>query len=227
MRNRILFLAVVCGLVASASAQDSAQSSFGRYTFSVGGGPGFGKGYVANFSGNTFQGTVGGGINFSRMFAVDAEYLYYDLSLRPSVSRQGLPDASGHLQSVSLDGIVNVPRHIGRFGVYGIFGFGFDDRGVSAHSELLTNGSVCQQAYYRWWGINCTDLNPGSTPTVNGNQTLSSYSKVAGSYNYGGGITYQLQSWHHAKVYAEYRYHHAYQSDAETIVLPISVGLRW
>jgi len=44
------------------------------------------------------------------------------------------------------------------FGVYGIFGFGFDDRGVSAHSELLTNGSVCQQAYYRWWGINCTDL---------------------------------------------------------------------
>jgi len=96
------------------------------------------------------------------MFAVDAEYLYYDLSLRPSVSRQGLPDASGHLQSVSLDGIVNVPRHIGRFGVYGIFGFGFDDRGVSAHSELLTNGSVCQQAYYRWWGINCTDLNPGS-----------------------------------------------------------------
>jgi len=218
-------LAVVCGLVASASAQDSAQSSFGRYTFSVGGGPGFGKGYVANFSGNTFQGTVGGGINFSRMFCRGCRILVLRPELAASVSRQGLPDASGHLQSVSLDGIVNVPRHMEDLASTEFSGFGFDDRGVSAHSELLTNGSVCQQAYYRWWGITAPTSTRSRRRSTGIN--LSSYSKVAGSYNYGGGITYQLQSWHHAKVYAEYRYHHAYQSDAETIVLPISVGLRW
>src|SRR5208282_2074876 len=225
LRNRILVLLVFCALVASASAQD--KSSFGRFTFSVGGGEGLGRGYVGSFVGNTLQGTVGGGYNFSRLFAVDAEYMYYNLTLRPSVSQEpGLADASGHLQSISLDGIVNVPKHIGKFGAYGIFGIGFDDRSVSlAHSQLLRPGTYCQDPYYRWWGINCD--NPSNPGTVNGQQTMSSYSRVAGSYNYGGGLTYRLQSWHHARIYLEYRYHHAYQADAETIVWPISVGLRW
>lgn len=228
MRNRILVWFVFCGLAAAALAQDSAPSGFGRYTFSFGGGPGIGRGYVANFVGNSWEGMVGGGYNLNRLLSVDAEYMYYDLNLRPGVSQgQSLPDASGHLQSVSLDGIVNVPRHIGKFGAYGIFGAGFDDRSVSARRQLLEPGTVCQPTYYRWWGINCVQSNPASPPTVNGEQTLSSYSRIAGSYNYGGGITYRLESWHHARVYFEYRYHHAYQADAETIVWPITVGLRW
>src|SRR5271165_734277 len=92
LRNRILALFVFCGLAASALAQDSGQSSFGRYTFSFGGGPGIGRGYVSNFVGNSWQGTVGGGYNFNRLFSADAEYMYYDLKLRPSVSQgQSLP----------------------------------------------------------------------------------------------------------------------------------------
>ncbi len=229
MRNRILALFIFCGLAASVLAQDSTQSSLGRYTFSIGGGPGIGRGYVAGFVGNSVQATVGGGYKFNRLFSADAEYMYYDLDLRPSVEQgQSLPDATGHLQSISLDGIVNVPKHIGKFGAYGIFGAGFDDRSVSARRQLLVSGTVCQETYVRWWGINCVVNGP--TPpygTVNGAQTLSSYSRVAGSYNYGGGITYQMQSWHHAKIYLEYRYHHAYQADAETIVWPITIGLRW
>jgi hypothetical protein len=222
-------LFVFFGLVAAASAQDSTQSSFGRFTLSFGGGPGIGRGYVASFVGNSVQATVGSGYNINRIFGVDAEYMYYDLDLWPSVSMgQSLPDATGRLQSVSLDGIVNVPKHIGKFGAYGIFGVGFDDRSVSAHRQLLPSGTICQETYYRWWGINCVSNNPlVPTGTVNGTQTLSSYSRIAGSYNYGGGLTYQLKSWHHAKIYFEYRYHHAYQADAETIVWPVTVGLRW
>jgi Outer membrane protein beta-barrel domain len=225
LSNRILLLLVCCGLVVSASA----QSSFDRYTFSVGGGPGIGRGYVSDFVGNSYQGTVGGGINFNKLFSADAEYMYYDLKVRPSVGQaDGLADPSGHFQSISLDGIVNAPRHIRKWGAYGIFGVGFDDRSVSVgHSELLINGTVCPPTYYRWWGINCFNNNPKSPPTVNGQQTLFSHSKVAGSYNYGGGITYRLESWHHARVYLEYRYHHAYQSDAETLVWPLTIGLRW
>jgi hypothetical protein len=229
LRNRILVLVVFCGLAALASAQDSAQSSFGRYTFNFGGGPGIGRGIVSSFVGNSWQATAGAGYKINRLFSVDAEYMYYDLELRPSVSKaQSLPDATGRLQSVSLDGIVNVPRHIGKFGAYGIFGAGFDDRSVSTHTQLLEPGTLCQQTYARWWGIDCVVSNP-TFPygSVNGVQTLSSYSRVAGSYNFGGGITRQLESWHHAKVYLEYRYHHAYQADAETIVWPITVGLRW
>ena len=225
MSNRILWWLVFCGLVTSAWA----QSSFDRYTLNFGGGPGIGRGYVSGFVGNSLQGVAGGGINFNRLFSVDAEYMYYDLKLRPSVSNQGgLKDASGHLQSISLDGIVNVPRHFRKFGAYGIFGVGFDDRSVSvAHSQLLPIGTQCPEPYYRWWGIDCVTTNPSLPPVVNGAQTLGSYSKVAGSYNYGGGVTYRLESWHHAKIYLEYRHHKAYQSDAETVVWPITVGLRW
>jgi hypothetical protein len=210
-------------------ASASAQSSFDRYTFNVGGGAGIGRGYVSSFVGNSFQGTVGGGINFNHIFSADAEYMYYDLKLKPSVANQGgLKDSSGRLQSISLDGIVNVPRHFGKFGAYGIFGIGFDDRSVSVTSQLLPSGTICQEPYSRWWGINCIVSNPlFPFGAVNGSQTLGSYSKVAGSYNYGGGITYRLQSWHHAKIYLEYRHHKAYQSDAETVVWPITVGLRW
>ena len=225
MRNQIRLLLVWCALMGSAVA----QPNLSRFTYNVGGGLGIGRGYVGGFVGDSLEGTVGFGYNFSRLFAVDAEYMYYNLTLRPSVSNEpGLADASGHLQSISLDGMVNVPRHFGRFGAYGIFGVGFDDRSVSvAHSQLLPNGTVCQEPYSRWWGIDCVQSNPASPPTVNGQQTLSSYSKVAGSFNYGGGITYRLEAWHHAKIYVEYRYHKAYQSDAETEVWPVSIGLRW
>jgi hypothetical protein len=212
-------LFVFCGLVASASA----QSNFNRYTFNAGGGLGIGRDEVAAFVGNSPQFTVGGGMNFTRMFAADAEYMYYDLGLRPSVSQsQSLPDASGHMQSISLDGIVNVPRHLGRFGAYGIFGVGFYDRSVSlAHSELLVPPIACQPTWTRWWGINC--INGGVVPQ----QTISSFSKVAGGFNYGGGITYRLNHLHHSKLYIEWRYHRAYQSDVKTIVMPITIGLRW
>jgi len=219
LRNRILLSFVFCGLVASASA----QSNFNRYTFNAGGGLGIGRDEVAAFVGNSPQFTVGGGMNFTRIFGADAEYMYYDLGLRPSVSQsQSLPDASGHMQSISLDGIVNVPRHLGRFGAYGIFGVGFYDRSVSlAHSELLVPPIACQPTWTRWWGINC--INGGVVPQ----QTISSFSKVAGGFNYGGGITYRLNHLHHSKLYIEWRYHRAYQSDVKTIVMPITIGLRW
>ncbi len=225
MRNRILCVVIYCGLIASASA----QSTYNHYTFNFGGGPGIGRGDVANFSGNTFQATVGGGMNINRLFGVTAEYMYYDLSLRPTVSqRDGLPNASGHFQSISLNGIVNVPRHLGKWGAYGIAGVGYDDRSVSIqHSYPLQSGAVCQPPYYLWWGIYCVQSAFGGPLTVSGPQTLGSYSRTAGSYNFGGGITYQLESWRRAKIYVEYRRHEAYQADAKTIVWPISIGLRW
>ncbi len=56
---------------------------------------------------------------------------------------------------------------------------------------------------------------------------MSSNSKVAGGFNYGGGLTYRLNHLHNAKLYLEWRYHRAYQSDGKTIVMPVTVGFRW
>ncbi len=91
-------------------------------------------------------------MNFSRLFGVDAEYMYYDLSIRPSVANgpANLHNTSGRLQSISLDGIVNVPYHRGKLHAYGIFGVGFyraqcfgeppsapDQRSLPAHLDRM------------------------------------------------------------------------------------------
>jgi len=218
LRNRILLLFTFCGLIASASA----QSNFNRYSFNVGGGLGIGKDDVAGYVGNSPNAVFGAGMNFTRMFGIDAEYMYYNLDFRPSVIvGQQLPDQSGRMQSFSLDGIVNVPKHIGKFAAYGIFGVGFYDRSVSlAHSQTLNPPTLCQPAW-RWWDLTCIN---GAITTP---QTMSSNSRVAGGFNYGGGVTYRLNRLDHAKVYIEWRYHRAYQADGQTIVMPITVGLRW
>jgi outer membrane protein with beta-barrel domain len=210
-------LLVFCGLIASASA----QSNFNRFNFTVGGGLGIGRGEVAGFVGNSYHGVVGGGMNFSRMFGMDAEYMYYDLGLRPSVSQsQSLNGATGNMQSISLNGIVNAPLH-SKFGAYGIFGVGFYRRSVSANKELLPFGATCQPAWARWWGIDCVNNQ------VQPQQTLSSFSRDAGGFNVGGGVTYRLSRLYSTKLFIEGRYHRAYHSDGQTIVFPITVGLRW
>lgn len=223
MRNRILFLLAFCGLAVSALAQSETQSNFNRFNFTAGGGLGIGRHDVANFVGNSPFAVVGGGMNFSRMFGVDAEYMYYDLNFRPSVMNgpASLADQSGRMQSISLDGIVTVPRHYGKLGAYGIFGIGFYRRSVSVPSRTIQPGTPNQPAW-RWWDLS-VDIYGNPIP----GQTMSSNSKDAGGFNYGGGVTYRLNHLHNSKLYIEYRYHRAYHSDGQTIVWPITVGLRW
>ena len=54
------------------------------------------------------------------------------------------------MQSLSLDGIVNVPRHIGKLGAYGIFGVGFYDRNVSVPHPISVGGSTVPKPAYTW-----------------------------------------------------------------------------
>jgi hypothetical protein len=163
-------------------------------------------------------------VNFSRLFGVDAEYMYYNLDFRPGVKLgQSLPNQSGQMQSVSLDGIVTVPRHYGKLGAYGIFGVGFYRRSVSVPSRFLQAGTQYQPAW-RWWDLTWVNNIPGGQLNA---QTMSSNTKDAGGFNYGGGVTYRLKHLHDSKLYVEYRYHRAYQSDGKTIVMPVTVGLRW
>jgi len=219
LRNRALFFIVFLGLAASALG----QSSFPRFNFNVGGGLGLGRGDVGRFVGNSFEGTAGAGLNFNRIFGLSGEYMYYNLDLRQQVrNSQSLPNATGSLNSVSLNGIVRVPYHLGRFGAYGIFGVGFYRRSVSTH-QVLQVGALCQPAWI-WWDVNCTGNPPSIQLTP---QTISTFTKNAGGYNYGGGITYRLNHFHNSSLFFEWRYHKAYHSDVQTIVWPATVGLRW
>ncbi|MGA9642702.1 MAG: outer membrane beta-barrel protein [Terriglobales bacterium] len=220
--HKLLFVLCMALITVPSLAQD-APRAFPRYNFNVGGGYGIGRGDVGGFVGNSFEGTGGAGYNFSKLFGVSAEYMYYKLSFRPSVANtQSLGSADGSLNAVSLNGIVRSPFHVGPWGAYGIFGIGFYRRDVYSNAGPLRVGSVCQPAWV-WWDIYCVNGFVPDTPA----QSLGSFNKIAGGYNYGGGITYSLNRWHKAKVYAEWRYHKAYFSDVEDVVWPITVGLRW
>jgi outer membrane protein with beta-barrel domain len=223
LNHRVLSLLVILGFtIVTASAQDTApHSNFRRFNFDVGGGIGIGKGDVGRFVGASYNGVAGGGINFNRLFGVNAEYMYYGLPFKDSVIRNQflLPGAGGNVHAVSLNGIVNAPLS-GRWGAYGIFGIGFYRRSVSNHSETVLSGTPCQPAW-RWWDLTC--VNGFISPT----QTIASNSKDAGGFNYGGGITYRLNHFHRAKLYVEMRYHRAYHSDGQTIFFPVTAGLRW
>ena len=225
MRNRTFLLLAACGLlVASAVAQSDGQRNYPRFNFDVGGGIGIGRGDVGQFVGNSYFGEAGGGLNLTRMFGVNAEYMYYDLAIRPSVSQsQSLNNTSGSLNSISLNMIVRPPVHLGKFSAYGIVGGGFYRRSVSSSTGQIAPQSLCQPTWIDWWDITCSG-NPLRTQTA---QNLGSFSKDAGGYNYGGGVTYRLNHLHNSKLFVEFRYHKAYQSDVKTIVMPFAVGLRW
>ena len=222
MRNRIWLLLVFTSVLATAAwAQFENKPSFPRLNFDAGGGFGIGRGAAGSFAGNSFFGEGGAGVNFSRMFGVNAEYMYYDLTVRPSVAlAQDLQTTSGALHAVSLNGIVRPPLRLGRYAAYGIFGVGFYDRRETSSTGPLSLNAQCKPSWV-WWDIQClkNSVVPG--------QSLGELSKVAGGYNFGVGITYDLNRWHKAKVFGELRYHKAYQSDVQTIVIPISVGFRW
>jgi Outer membrane protein beta-barrel domain len=220
LSNRILCVLIFCGLVASASA----QSNFSHFTYNIGGGLGIGRDDVASYVGNSGNAVAGGGMNLNRWFGVDAEYMYYNLDFRPSVKEsQSLSNQSGYMQSISVDGLVNVPKHLGKLGAYGIFGIGFYRRTVSVPSRTVNSNTVYEPAW-RWWDLTWQN---GLVGTFLNTQTMSSNSKDAGGFNYGGGITYRLNHLHNSRLYLEWRYHRAYQSDGKTIVMPITVGLRW
>ena len=214
MRKGILFLLAFCGLgIAATSAQ-----TFNRFNFNVGGGFGGAVGDVGKFTGISYNGVAGGGVNFSRAIGVKAEYMYFNLGFKDSVkANQNVPGATGHVQSASLNLFYNFPLQ-DKFAVYAIGGGGWYQRSVDARRELLVKGTVCQPAW-ALWGITCTN---GLLAT---DQTLSSNTVSGGGYNLGGGITYRLNR--QAKIYVEGRYHHANTSDKHTSVFPVTVGLRW
>jgi hypothetical protein len=135
------------------------------------------------------------------------------------------------MQAISLNGIVNVPRHIGKLGAYGILGVGFYDRSVSlAHSQFVGYNTVYEPVYV-WWDLAWLNNLPG---THLADQVMSSHSAIAAGYNFGGGLTYRLGD-SRAKLYLEWRHHKAYTRDVAssgarnipTSVMPITLGLRW
>ena len=205
----MLLLVILSGVfVASAWAQADGKSNFPRFNFNVGGGYGVGRGDVNTFVGNSFLAVGGAGMNFNRIFGFSGEYMYYDLGIKPSVRlSQQLGNTSESLNSAPLNGIVRVPYRFAGLSAYGIFGVGFYDRRIKTSVAFVDAGAVCRQTWQDRGDVFCVG---GVVPSPNpiypksGPEAMGSFSKIAGGYNYGGGLTYPLHHWHNAKVYGEF-----------------------
>ena len=148
MRNRwnrtLFFLIFFALVVALTGAQTEEKRNFPRFNFNVGGGEGIGRGDAGAFSGNSFFAVGGAGWNFNKIFGVSAEYMYYDLPIRPSVAlAQKLGSANASLNAISLNGIIRIPYKLGRYGAYGILGVGFYDRNSYSNAGLVSARRTC------------------------------------------------------------------------------------
>lgn len=214
MRNAVATLAIVLIVCACSSAQDTP-----RFTFNIGGGPTWPTQSVSNLANMSGNFVVGGGANFSKMFGVDAEYMWNDLPPKTGiVALTNASSGSARLQSVTGNLILHAPEKK-KFGGYVIGGTGWYHRSWDLTNPAITVGTVCLPSYV-WWGIVCTN------GLVSTNVTVASGSSNAIGWNIGGGFTYRLgQS--HAKFYTELRYHVAYTKGINTDVLPLTFGIRF
>lgn len=215
MRKTLLLIFFFCGFgVAAVSAQN-----FNKLTFNAGGGFGGAFGNLGKVTSKSYNGVGGIGWNLTRRWGVRGEYMYYHLSFTDSVKRdQSLPDASGRMQSATLNLSYQMPLQ-GRLGVYAIGGGGWYQRHVEALSQTLAAGTVCQPAW-QFWGIRCDTNN-----RVNPSQILSDHTVSGGGYNVGGGFTYRIAK--RTRIYVEGRYHHVYTPDGHTNVFPVTAGIRF
>lgn len=212
----MLLFVLLCGIAIPSTAQ-----KFNRFNFNVGGGYGGAMSDVGRYADRSYHGVAGGGLNLSRNIGLRAEYMYFNLAFKDSVKvQQSLPDATGRLQSATLNLFWQWPLD-NKFSVYAIGGAGWYQRRVEARSQFLPAGTVCQPAW-QLWGIECTN---GGSGLVDPSQTLSSHTVSAGGYNFGGGFSYRIQK--KTRIYVEGRYHHANTSNLTTKVFPVTVGLRW
>lgn len=196
-----------------------AQDETPKYTFNIGGGPGWPQGDVGNFTNVSGHFVIGGGANLGHTFGVDGEFMWHDLPPKDSiVALTGAPDGAARLYSVTGN-IIGHTHETHKLGGYGIGGIGWYHRSWELTRPAISVGTVCLPSYL-WWGVVCTN------GLVQSTAELRSGSSDAFGWNVGAGVTYRLGE-SHGKFYTELRYHHAYTNKIDTQVLPLTFGFRW
>jgi opacity protein-like surface antigen len=208
MQLRTLIIWAV--LISSASAQ--------RYTFNVGGGPGFPVSQTSDLANTSYHVVAGAGRNLHSHVKLDGEFMFHGLPVKDEVINAiDVPSAKGRLYSFT--GNILVGAGSAAKSVYLIGGGGWYRRTVETQKKVYNAGEACAPALI-WWNAHCVN---GIFSTT---QTIDSSSSNSGGFNVGGGLAFALgtSSLH---FYTEVRYHHALTSGADTSVLPLTFGVRW
>jgi len=176
------------------------------------------------------QFTVGGGVNFSKRFALLAEYQFIDDKLPGAlIAETGANGGHAHIWSLTLDPVVSLfPKSSNDFYVTGGGGF---YRKVTSFTDPV-EAEYCDY-YYGYCTIG----------TVN--QVVGHFSSNQGGFNIGGGYQHRLGGMYQdskMKLFVEARYLDVLTPAvngitpsglgvttvaAGTKVIPISAGIRW
>ena len=176
------------------------------------------------------QFTAGGGVNFSKRFALLAEYQFIDDKLPGAlIAETGANGGHAHIWSLTLDPVVSLfPKSSNDFYVTGGGGF---YRKVTSFTDPVQ--AVFCDYYYGYCGIG----------TVN--QVVGHFSSNQGGFNIGGGYQHRLGGMYQdskMKLFIEARYLDVLTPAvngvtpnglgvttvaAGTKVIPVSAGIRW
>jgi hypothetical protein len=190
-----------------------------HYNFNFGGGPGFPLNKTGDLAKTSYNLVVGAGPNLYPHVKMDAEFMFHGLPVQQRVINQlGVSDVKGRFYS--LTGNLMIGSSIGGGKTaYLIGGGGWYRRTLEAKQTVLQAGSVCAPVWV-WWNYQCVN---GIFPT---DVTVGSRTSSAGGFNVGGGFAFRLGD-STANFYTEIRYHRAFTRNIDTIVLPLTFGIRW
>ena len=190
-----------------------------NFNFNFGAGPGFPLSTTADFVHSSYDLVVGGGPNLRAHIKMNAEFMFHGIPAKQDIINQaGLSDIKGRLYALSGNVMIGTSAG-GRKGAYLIGGGGWYRRTLEAKQTVLQKGTVCVP-FWEWWNVQCV---VGIFPT---DVTVGSRTVSAPGFNVGGGLTFGLGE-SRANLYVEARYHRAFTRSVDTVVLPLTFGVRF
>ncbi len=202
----------VCGML---SVPALAQG----YNVNFGGGPGFPLSQTGKFANTSYNLVAGGGPNIGSHVKLNGEFMFQGLPVKQSLIKEtGLSEVKGRLYSLTGNVFTGISRE-GK-SLYLIGGGGWYRRTLEAKTTVLQAGSSCSPGWV-WWDIECVN---GIFPT---DITIGSRTVSAGGFNVGVGFAFSIGESGTPSFYTEIRYHRAFTPSVETVVLPVTFGIRW
>jgi hypothetical protein len=158
---------------------------------------------------------VGAGYYFNRFFGITGNFMFNQLGITGSeLLRLNVPDGNGRVYSFTVDPTLRLP--LGQnWSAYLLAGGGYLRRTVEFTQPTLAQTFV----FDPWWGY----FGPALVPV---NQILGSVTSNAGAFNVGGGINIPLPV-PRLHLFVESRYIHGFTDKSNTMIVPITVGIRW
>ncbi len=158
---------------------------------------------------------VGAGYNFNRFVGITGNFIFNQLGVTGAqLLRLNVPDGNARVYSFTLDPTLRLP--LGQnWNIYVLAGGGYLRRTV----QFTQPTAAATFVYDPWWGY----FGPALVPV---NQILGSVTSNAGVYDVGAGVNVPLPV-PRLHLFVESRYIHGFTEKSNTIIVPITVGIRW